>query len=562
MTMFLDGTLKVSLVIIIGLTAASFLRGRSAALRHWILATTIVAAMAVPVLEWIVPAWQVQIRRADATPRQPIGNAEQAETPSLGPIEITETVTAVVAPSVAAKNSARAVTLAWILGAAASLLVFAAGLARLFWLASRAQPVRAENWTRIADEIGRASNIRRPITLLQSQHPSLLVTWGVLRPKVLIPDAALHWDEERIRIVLRHELAHIRRGDWAVQLAGELLRAAYWFNPLLWIACARLRLESERACDDEVLNGGVDGPEYATHLLELARALKAEHAPRLPAPAVARSSSLERRIRAMLDVHLTRKPATRSVRLLTAAALFTVAVAVAAAQTGPVKLSGTVYDSAGAPVPNATVILSHPASGAKHEVKSNATGYFEFVPLPADNYVMAAALPGFKKSEEAVTLSGKNVNRDVRLGLGELQETITVRASRDEVAREVTPETIGVKSKEVEGPRYSRAGFQRALENCKASPTGGRVRPPSKIKDVKPDYPANLRAAGVSGQVRLQATIAVDGTVREVTVVKSVHPDLDAAAVEAVRQWLFDGTLLNCVPTEVVMNVQIDFGIQ
>ena len=49
---------------------------------------------------------------------------------------------------------------------------------------------------------------------------------------------------------------------------------------------------------------------------------------------------------------------------------------------------------------------------------------------------------------------------------------------------------------------------------------------------------------------------------RDVQVVKSVHPDLDNAAIEAVRQWLFDGTLLNCAPVEVTMNVSVDFGIQ
>ena len=53
----------------------------------------------------------------------------------------------------------------------------------------------------------------------------------------------------------------------------------------------------------------------------------------------------------------------------------------------------------------------------------------------------------------------------------------------------------------------------------------------------------------------LKATIATDGTVRDAQVVKSVHPDLDNAAIDAVRQWIFDGTLLNCAPTEVTMNV-------
>ena len=127
--------------------------------------------------------------------------------------------------------------------------------------------------TTSAEEISRGYGLRRPVTLLQSPHPSLLVTWGLARPKVILPAAADAWTDERARVVLSHELAHIRRGDWIVQLSAELLRAFYWFNPLLWIACRRLRLESEHACDDEVMSRGVEGTDYATHLIELARAL-------------------------------------------------------------------------------------------------------------------------------------------------------------------------------------------------------------------------------------------------------------------------------------------------
>ena len=98
-----------------------------------------------------------------------------------------------------------------------------------------------------------ATGCDRPVTLLQSSHPSLLVTWGLARPKMILPSAAGAWTDERARVVLSHELAHIRRGDWIVQLSAELLRAFYWFNPLLWVACRQLRLESEHACDDEVM---------------------------------------------------------------------------------------------------------------------------------------------------------------------------------------------------------------------------------------------------------------------------------------------------------------------
>ena len=262
----------------------------------------------------------------------------------------------------------------------------------------------------------------------------------------------------------------------------------------------------------------------------------------------------------MLDARLTRTPATRAGRFITATALLTFTVALAAAQTGPVAFSGSVFDSTGKPVPGATVVLTNTQSKAKFEVVSSDSGHFSFVPLPADTYALTASLPGFKKAEDSVTLKGKTVRKDVTLSLGELQETITVRASRaDEV--EIVNKVVRASGSKADAP-INRSNFQQALESCQPSTSGGRVRPPRKLKDVRPIYPANLRESQTAGKVLLKATIAVDGTVRDVQVVKSVHPDLDSAAIEAVRQWVFDGTLLNCTPTEVTMNVSVDFGIQ
>ena len=48
-------------------------------------------------------------------------------------------------------------------------------------------------------------------------------------------------DDERIRVVLSHELAHVRRNDWAVHIAADVVRRLYWFQPLMWIACRQLR---------------------------------------------------------------------------------------------------------------------------------------------------------------------------------------------------------------------------------------------------------------------------------------------------------------------------------
>ena len=550
MTLLIDSTLKVTLVIAVGLTLARLLAGRSAALRHWVLTVTVLCALATPVLERVVPAWG-PLRGFATASHQSSRGTPLVSPPSAASLEISEFIDPLPGAPPAGTGVSGLLAPAWLAGALASVLMLGAGLARLAWLASRAERITSGPWLRIAREVEADYALGRQARLMESEHPSLLVTWGLLRPRILIPRAARQWSDERIRVVLRHELAHVRRGDWFVQIAGELLRAAYWFNPLVWIACAHLRQESEHACDDEVLIHGVDGQEYATHLLELARTLKS--APSLPAPAVVRSSGLERRIRAMLNTRLIRTPATRSVRSLTAAVLVASAVAIAAAQTGSVRLSGTIVDGSGAPVPGVAIVLINARTQAKHQVATDQNGRYEFVPLPADAYRLQATRPGFAKVDDAVTLAGSSVRHDVSLALGTLQETITVRAGQETVTIKADQVRIVVGTPD-------RSAFRREVAECKASSEGGRIRPPRKLKDVRPVYPASASAAGIGGTVLMQATITPDGTVSDVQVTQPVHPDLDNAAVEAVKQWEFDGTLLNCAPTPAVMKVSVSFG--
>jgi protein TonB len=90
--------------------------------------------------------------------------------------------------------------------------------------------------------------------------------------------------------------------------------------------------------------------------------------------------------------------------------------------------------------------------------------------------------------------------------------------------------------------------------------TGGDLRPPQKVHHVAPAYPSIARSARISGTVILDATIAEDGTVQDVRVLRSIAL-LDAAAVDAVRQWRFTPTLLNGVPVRVLMTVTVSFGL-
>jgi protein TonB len=90
---------------------------------------------------------------------------------------------------------------------------------------------------------------------------------------------------------------------------------------------------------------------------------------------------------------------------------------------------------------------------------------------------------------------------------------------------------------------------------------GGRIRPPNKTKDVKPVYPTIAQTARVEGIVIIEATIGPAGTVLETKLLRSI-PLLDAAALEAVRQWEFIPTLLNGSPVAVVMTVTVNFTLR
>src|SRR5437764_105838 len=124
---------------------------------------------------------------------------------------------------------------------------------------------------------------------------------------LLLPASSEEWPIRRKRVVLAHELAHIQRADWLFQILAELACIVYWFNPLFWVARNRLDFESERACDDAVLNLGFDGQDYATHLLEIARALKKQRPAWLPALAMAKPFGLEARLVAILNASLNRR---------------------------------------------------------------------------------------------------------------------------------------------------------------------------------------------------------------------------------------------------------------
>jgi hypothetical protein len=109
------------------------------------------------------------------------------------------------------------------------------------------------------------------LRLRTSPSESGPLTWGVVRPVVLLPKASVTWPRERLTSVLLHEAAHVRRKDCLCRLIAILASALYWPNPLVWLAARAMRADAECAADDAVLMAGVKPTRYAEHLVGLAR---------------------------------------------------------------------------------------------------------------------------------------------------------------------------------------------------------------------------------------------------------------------------------------------------
>ncbi len=192
----------------------------------------------------------------------------------------------------------------WVVGALLVLLRLLIGFTAGNFLVRRAarfdDPALNELFSSLLVEL----NLKNTVRLLRSERTLMPIVCGILRPVVLLPAEAQNWSEERLRIVLLHELTHIARRDCLTQVLAQTACAFYWFNPLVWHAARRLRVERERACDEFVLSVGTKPSAYAHHLLEIARLLRERSIfewSQTTTVAMARQSQLEGRVLAILD---------------------------------------------------------------------------------------------------------------------------------------------------------------------------------------------------------------------------------------------------------------------
>jgi beta-lactamase regulating signal transducer with metallopeptidase domain len=281
----------------------------AASLRHALWLVAIGGAIGAAVLSFAGPTVRFDMSAVPRQPRPVVYNVTNfgtsipvpqgfASAPSPGPQAATATSPRTYAPALGTLLIAL-----WAFGAFIVVARSIAGHVGIYWLtrSTRELPLADVLASVIAEEMDVPAPVVRVSDVVDGPF-----TIGMHGAVVLLPAEAEAWSTDRLRVVLLHELAHVSRFDYVSQLVATIACALYWFNPAVWIAAARLRAEAEQAADDRVLEAGIDGVTYATHLLELAGRVGAPRLSTAVAVGMARSNRLERRFQSMLDNNRSR----------------------------------------------------------------------------------------------------------------------------------------------------------------------------------------------------------------------------------------------------------------
>ena len=321
--------IKATLILLIARLAIAAIPRGSAAARHTILTAALCGVLLLPVLTYVAPSWQFEVlpnANAEAQASKRIGTTgDEDAAPSALEAAVTvaratgivpqERITAMSQLLQTAKSSWQGIVLLAIAAISFGLLVrMFVGVIGVALVARRAAVVTDDESLRALDAARDHLRLDREVRLLRSKEISMPVVWGLKQPVLLLPAVSEAWSAERLRVVLLHELAHVKRWDSATVLLTRAAVAVFWFHPMAWSLERIARSECERACDDLVLESGAKPSDYAEHLLAIARTLPHTDPFRSVTLAMTRRSQLEGRLLSILEPNAKR--GTFSIRTL------------------------------------------------------------------------------------------------------------------------------------------------------------------------------------------------------------------------------------------------------
>jgi beta-lactamase regulating signal transducer with metallopeptidase domain len=281
------------------------MKNRSAADRSWIAHLALAGLLLLPVATVALPTLDI------AGPEFLVGKAD-VQSPVAAPLSPThETAAATPSAPESDEPSVGSAPINWpfwgyTIPSALLVLLTLIALARLFVLKSRANVLVDAPWLTALARAQQRMGFKHGTALLTSDALPSPISWGVVRPVILLnAEAADSHDEAEA--IITHELAHVANLDWAKLMVSRIATALFWFNPFVWLLAREAHQLREEAADDAVLATDIQDTDYARLLVGVAR-----HECRgflLGAHGVAPAkNSLARRVKRVLDGAVKRAP--------------------------------------------------------------------------------------------------------------------------------------------------------------------------------------------------------------------------------------------------------------
>ena len=448
------------------------------------------------------------------------------------------------------------------------MMIFAGIAVRLLWLVYGI--VRLAQFSRAARERGRplvADELESQIGVSAryiEQRPGLgPCTFGFLRSTVALPAGFDALARSFQRAIVGHELVHVKRRDIAVAFAEELAVAMLWFHPWVWLLRARIRVAREQVVDRSVVEILGDRGEYVRCLVEIAGHDLVPHLSQAGAGML-----LPRELHARVDAIFKEVGMSRR-RLATITIAFLSVIAATGwvtASTVPLRVPNVVSGAS-----RAQTVQNVPPDTPRRQTKM---GFAEY-PLEA----LEKGIRGTVRVAITVSPAGQVTTASVVSGPQELRASAFKVAMGLEFAPAVgtTAMTVAVEyvlttnywgvrigdlSSVVSSPPARGAAPPGVGPDASgAYRIGGAIRPPRKIADVPPLYPEAAQREKVEGVVIIETRVDEAGNVGDTRLLRSI-PMLDQAAIDAVRQWKYEPTLMNGQPVPVIMTVTVNFTLR
>jgi TonB family protein len=437
-------------------------------------------------------------------------------------------------------------------GVAARLLWLGAGLVRLRRLARDlpdGQPAGVE--AEVADLQALLATRARVAFVDRVAQP---VTFGIAPPIVLLPASLLAAPVDRRRAILCHELLHVRRRDWLWVIGEELALTVLWFHPAAWWLIGELQLAREQVVDRLTVAATGARREYMDALFSAAD---------LPSAPPLLSGFLRRRHLARRLVSLAEEVVMSRSRLVVAAVSM-VMVLVGGAAVGLAAWPLAPMPSA-AQEPHKMAFQPRMEEGVRVERRTdvsfpNAGVEPRFSELFVDVDATVDAAGDVTAAKAAtVTLHGPFDTREGWVDAAVASAVDAIREWRFEAPTR-TPASVLVRVRFAAETRQASIAGVTPVKGYIARRVLRPGQPPKKLVNVQPIYPQEAQDAKVTGVVVVDMILDGDGTVHEAWVTQSV-PMLDQAALDAVRQWKFEPTLLNGAPVPVRITVSVNFSL-